>query len=393
MSYILDLEEKIAVLPFFLKHYPAKNRSFLLEAQKIIQQQIQAKIWLQQKKPVLKQAKLVPIFSLQPEIAALNNLVNENIPALKNYLLHAEDYFLTLGVPPCLKQLGWPAISQAAYLTTNQKNPSLLVGSETFLSMWNAWNTKQQTENARNKLTVLLKCLDFPLELTQESSVIQHLLSHFSSELAPDNPFWHSLASEVQIAFPAPLTLTDSLGKQIHQLRYLISLQQTEFIRRQKFGFSDQTKLAYFLRNRNFSLSDSDRLHQKKAQAGLGAYPSGYDGGNFKLLIAFHSEFIINRAGKFQNILDLDNLNGVVNGASFNYANKNDRTHTRLDVKFGKSDPQFRKKILKKNQYKAPTKTSGNFSYTNKTGAYAINGRSSKENSQLLKEHFKKFMR
>lgn len=391
MSYVLDLKKKIAVLPFFLTHYPAKNRDFLLSAQKIIQQQLQAKIWLQQKRPVLRQAKMTSMLSLQPEIVALDALVTENIPLLKKYLVHAEDYLFTLGVPLKLKQLGWPAISQAVYLTTSEDN-YLAVGSPTFLAMWQAWQADTPT-TARQKLMVLLNSLDFPLELTQNPVVIQQLLDRFSPELAPDDPFWHSLAVTVQTAFPAPLRLTDSLGKQVHQLRYLISLQQIEFIRRQKFGFSDQTKLAYFLRNRGFSLSDSDRLHQKKAQAGLGAYPSGYEGGNFKLLIDFHSEFIINSVGKCQNILDLDNLNGVVNGASFNYANKNDATHTRLDVQFGKSDPPFRRKILQKHQYKAPTKTVGKFSYTNKKGAYAINGHSSKENSQLLKEHFKKFMR
>ena len=35
--------------------------------------------------------------------------------------------------------------------------------------------------------------------------------------------------------------------------------------------------------------------------------------------------------------------NGIVNGASFNYANDNDSQHEALDVHYGANDPEFRK--------------------------------------------------
>lgn len=70
---------------------------------------------------------------------------------------------------------------------------------------------------------------------------------------------------------------------------------------------------------------------------------------NYKVTIGFHSEFIIDDKGNFLNEINpdkeiVDNKNGIVNGASFNYAEVNDDIHKQLDVKaVSLFDPQFRK--------------------------------------------------
>ena len=60
---------------------------------------------------------------------------------------------------------------------------------------------------------------------------------------------------------------------------------------------------------------------------------------NIKILLDFHTEFILDQQGRFLNIMDPEGTsqNGLVNGASFNYGDRNRpgnrASHTRYDVK------------------------------------------------------------
>ncbi|CRH93121.1 Protein of uncharacterised function (DUF3114) [Chlamydia trachomatis] len=65
----------------------------------------------------------------------------------------------------------------------------------------------------------------------------------------------------------------------------------------------------------------------------------------------FYSEFILDEAGNFLNEVDAEKIteNGVINGASYNYANENNALHRTLDVKpIRIHDPEFRKNFSKK---------------------------------------------
>ena len=50
---------------------------------------------------------------------------------------------------------------------------------------------------------------------------------------------------------------------------------------------------------------------------------------NFKVLLNFHTEYILDQGGQFLNEVDPNQIseNGIVNGASFNYGLAKGRTH------------------------------------------------------------------
>ncbi len=79
-------------------------------------------------------------------------------------------------------------------------------------------------------------------------------------------------------------------------------------------------------------------------------YPSGASQQvNFKVLLNFHTEYILDQAGHFLNEVDPVEVseNGIVNGASFNYGLAKGRTHKDLDIDPVKAwDPAFRKQVL-----------------------------------------------
>ena len=272
-----------------------------------------------------------------------------------------------------------------------------LAGSDLFIQMWNAWDTGTQFD-AERKLNVLLNIVQVTSTLPNDPKAVADLLSRFDKKLAPDNKFWRDLANEVQKAFPEPNPLSGEFGKQINNLRYVISAQQAQYVRDNFKGATDQEKLAKFLSGcKDYNLWESDRLHQKKGNYGQGGWPDGYDGGNIKIVVGFNTEFILNGTGKFQNVIDPEGAsqNGVVNGASFNYANRNDydsknknnpkSVHGRLDVNIGKVDPNWRRKTIDNNdqQFKPP----GNDDYelNRKDNDYVDNGKLPKEISSETK--------
>ena len=63
------------------------------------------------------------------------------------------------------------------------------------------------------------------------------------------------------------------------------------------------------------------------------------------MLLNFHTEFILDNEGHFLNEIDAEHItqNGIINGASFSYANSGNQRHWELDVNPTKShDPLFR---------------------------------------------------
>ena len=144
-------------------------------------------------------------------------------------------------------------------------------------------------------------------------------------------------------------------GKQLHLFRYVISYQQAKYIVDNYKGRTDEEKLInYIVKEKiwNWTAEESTRLHLKSYNNGE-QYPDGhsYANGGINLKVVtndrFRSEFIINGDGKFLTLLDKDaTQDAMVNCSSFNYARRNDKVHTVLDVdpageKYN-YEPQFR---------------------------------------------------
>lgn len=195
-------------------------------------------------------------------------------------------------------------------------------------------------------------------------------------------------------AFPKK-GLHGEFGKRVNNLRYVISAQQAQYVRDNYEGESDEDKLAQYLKDKDYSLNEPDRYHQKKADNGKGDFPDGYFNGNYKVVMDFNTEFILNSKGQFQNEIDPEGNtpNGVINGASFNYANEKGKTHNRLDANVKNLDPEWRNKMRRSNgNYKSPSTKD----YKRKTGNYsAVDEKSNevvsrKDKSKELKNDFKK---
>ncbi|MBC2292914.1 DUF3114 domain-containing protein [Listeria booriae] len=305
-----------------------------------------------------------------------------------------EEYFVYLNK----KMVG--VSSEKALETANDiYNKVNVVGTEVFLTMWKAWDTRGDEVRAEKKINVFLNTIEVPRSLSNPENnpeEIKKLLERFDKKLAPDNELWSLLATEVQTAFQKPRFLSDGgiLGVRVNNMRYIISSQQAQYIRGTSKVGTDEDKLAAYLKNgeAEYTVGESARLHQKKAKQ----WPDGYGTGNFKVTLGFYTEFILNSEGKFQNELDPEvvgsNENGIVNGASFNYAARNDyesdhpkspdSDHGRLDVIIGNIDPKWRTDMLDNSNggYKAPTKDE----YEDPNGEYVSNGKSSRDNAKNL---------
>lgn len=230
------------------------------------------------------------------------------------------------------------------------------LGSPTFQRLW---KIEKRYSSPKQLLKLVLNLVDFQ-ELTGDVAQIRRLLSCISPELAPDHPFWWDIAEQVDKAFPNnSLAKEGKLARQVHQFRYLISCHQAEYVR-QHFRRGNQTdaeSLASYLKNRTYNLAESARLHNKvMVRDGKTYYPDGRVSYNIKILQKFHTEFIISSSGRFLNEIDPEKMTvaGIVNGASFNYAKRNDKRHWDLDVlPVSLHDPEFRWKARK--GYIAPT--------------------------------------
>lgn len=283
------------------------------------------------------------------------------------------------------------------------------IGDKDFFYFWENSKAASTSDKARLVLQELMDILEMPEELSGEIAQTRKLLNQFSDNLSPNHLFWSELARLVQVAYPGESMTEDNLlSHQVHQFRYVISAYQAQWIREEFPAKSDwQSMLAYlkdkkerrFWRRRfDFDLTESARLHNKAPKHVILGSELPI---NLKILLAFHTEFILDSRGHFANEIDPQGQthNGIINGASFNYANHNDQRHYELDVAaIKRHDPFFRKRILANqgNTFLAPLwikhrrHMDWERSYFNKKGHYARQGRSSYQMVKQLIQRFRK---
>ncbi|MGT2785647.1 DUF3114 domain-containing protein [Streptococcus merionis] len=380
--------------------------------------------------------------------------LNDDYQASYHGFLDAQDRDIWRGLlleqVKILHQLGWskscieqgylsllkvPEIREE-HLSYLQKRlvDSQLFGSLVFQKMWHVGMQQSRMTDAQVLLKIAMQVTGMPDDLSGRLEETQELLRRFDPDLEPGDAFWKHFAQTVQRAFPGQSLAGDGkLNRQIHQFRYLISSQQAQWLRQhfRKDNDTDAQALAKYIRDMDqrdslleklgitnydyyfeYSLTDSSRLHNKIALDRSGKteqviYPDGQVGVNFKILLHFHTEFILDEAGHFLNEVDAERVteNGVLNGASFNYANRNGAQHSSLDVSpVNVHDPKFRKKLArqKKLRYISPNRTQGRrgaksisdweLSYFNPRGYFSQNGKSAAQRVQEAAKAFEKLL-
>ena len=183
----------------------------------------------------------------------------------------------------------------------------MLIGSKAFRNLWEDWQRDYQPLQV---LKLLLAYIGMPEDLSGELEETQHLLSYFDPDLAPHDSFWKDVVKLVDLAFPGDsLSKNASIERQIHQLRYLISSQQAQYVRThyKKPGMTDKEALAVYLRWKPFTMFDQGRLHQKISICdGKAVYPDGIPSVNLKILLYNRIEFILDSQGNFLNEVDVE---------------------------------------------------------------------------------------
>lgn len=368
-----------------------------------------------------------------------NQLINsyqQEIPLFKTLMLYNQDYKklsllqryqikkIILGQIHQLRRLGWTDTTISHHyllhlqLTTNtgqidnnyltwELEQSQLIGSPIFNQLWKGQNQTTNQENAKESLSIFLRILHFPKTIDQFPENTQSFLQYFDPNLRPTDTFWDELSKTVQIAFPdEALSQEDSFAKQIHHVRYLISLQQINWIRTyyQHTGETDAQAFARYLSTLNetdYTLEEPARYHNKVSKKTdetgqiVGLYPDNVIQHNFKILIHFHSEFILSNNGQFLVALDTSQSkeNPIINSASFNYADQNDTRHNQLDIlPIDNQDPYFITTMLANNgnPYLTPSldeqKDKENL-------IFSYDGKSSKQLTKIAIQHFETLLK
>ena len=324
-----------------------------------------------------------------------------------------------------LKQIGWPEISInkgyrpiAENMKTSKQILQLyqevqLFASPIFQKLWHLAMIDADSKQAKRLLQLSMDLINMPLELEGTSRETQALLAKFDQSISPADPFWRTFSLTVQKAFPLDDFVIrsgkENLKRQIHQFRYVISAQQAQWVREnfKKEEMTDGEALAAYFRSDkklSYDIGASARLHNKAfidrtSQPPKIYYPSGkpYQA-NFKVLINFHTEFILDCDGNFLNELDPESMttNGIVNGASFNYGDDdtvaNNHAHTRYDVKAPSVwDPSYRDYVVKNQgkRFVAPKYDRSQIGYLSKQGDYATAGLSVKNQVDIACRQFK----
>lgn len=256
---------------------------------------------------------------------------------------------------------------------------ALTIGSPHFHA---EWTQKRKLLSSKEVLAWFMEVIQMPEDLTEDPLELQRLLASFDPDLAPHDRFWKQVVKLVQQAFPKnTLDQSGLLNRQVHQLRYLISIQQAQYVREhfRESGMTDREALARYLKGRYYTLWDRGRLHQKLSLVeGIRAYPDNQASVNLKVLYHQRVEFILDSQGRFLNILDPEGVSeaGIINGASFNYGGF--CRHKDLDIApIGRHDPRFRRKRLR--GFRSPTKSRWNSddrSFWSSHGPYAQSGQS-----------------
>jgi len=249
---------------------------------------------------------------------------------------------------------------------------------------------------AQDLLRGVMKILLMPSDLSGTCEETAFLLSRMAPACPPHSSFWSSFSRVVQVAFAQdPLASKEGdqlLKRQIHQFRYLLSAYQAQWIREHyaRAGQTDEEALQAYLQETKGIKIDAyaaARLHNKVYvdQDGQLAFPSRAQAQlNFKVLLNFHTEYILDQGGQFLNEVDPYQIseNGIVNGASFNYGLARGHTHKDLDIDPVKPwDPPFRKKVLYQQgvRYLAPKNDRGEQGYWSRKGTFAQGGKSYKQ--------------
>ncbi|HEL2110422.1 TPA: DUF3114 domain-containing protein [Streptococcus suis] len=282
-----------------------------------------------------------------------------------------------------------------------------IFASTSFYKLLKAESWSMTKEKALSLLEQIMEILEAPEEL--HHSHLPDLLGKIDGNCPPHHPFWRLFADLIDKAFPGQeLTEDGKFSKQVHQLRYLISYQQATWVRQHYGqGKSDWQALVAYLASLprwSYRLRESARLHNKQlfSRDERQILPT-----NLKVLIGFHSEFILAQDGQFALIFEeRPSQNGVVNGASFNYARANNKRHYQLDMApVGPHDPPFRKKMIrsKAGTYLSPTRISKHESkfnqsaweqsYFNSQGYFSHKGHSRAALVAILSRRFAKDIR
>ena len=317
-----------------------------------------------------------------------------------------------------LVRLGWRE-SSLAYLEKHLqglKDPQayqeqyqsvFFFASPLFQKMWFQELQNLDEAVAQELLRGVMKILLMPSDLSGTCEETAFLLSRMAPACPPHSPFWSSFSRVVQVAFAQDSLASKEgdqlLKRQIHQFRYLLSAYQAQWIREHyaKTGQTDEEALQAYLQETKGIKIDAyaaARLHNKVYvdQDGQLAFPSRAQAQlNFKVLLNFHTEYILDQDGQFLNEVDPYQIseNGIVNGASFNYGLARGRTHKGLDIDPVKPwDPAFRKKVLYHQgvHYLAPKNDRSIEGYWSRKGTFAQGGKSYK---QQVAKRVRKFLR
>lgn len=279
--------------------------------------------------------------------------------------------------------------------------------SPLFQKMWFQELQNLDEAVAQDLLRGVMKILLMPSDLSGTCEETAFLLSRMAPACPPHSPFWSSFSRVVQVAFAQDSLASKEgdqlLKRQIHQFRYLLSAYQAQWIREHyaKTGQTDEEALQAYLQETKGIKIDAyaaARLHNKVYvdQDGQLAFPSRAQAQlNFKVLLNFHTEYILDQDGQFLNEVDPYQIseNGIVNGASFNYGLARGYTHKDLDIDPVKPwDPPFRKKVLYRQgvRYLAPKNDRSVEGYWSRKGVFAQGGKSYK---QQVAQRVRSFLR
>lgn len=279
--------------------------------------------------------------------------------------------------------------------------------SPLFQKMWFQELQNLDEAVAQDLLRGVMKILLMPSDLSGTCEETAFLLSRMAPACPPHSPFWSSFSRVVQVAFAQDSLASKEgdqlLKRQIHQFRYLLSAYQAQWIREHyaKTGQTDEEALQAYLQETKGIKIDAyaaARLHNKVYvdQDGQLAFPSRAQAQlNFKVLLNFHTEYILDQDGQFLNEVDPYQIseNGIVNGASFNYGLARGRTHKDLDIDPVKAwDPAFRKQVLYRQgvRYLAPKNDRSVEGYWSRKGVFAQGGKSYK---QQVAQRVRSFLR
>lgn len=317
-----------------------------------------------------------------------------------------------------LARLGWREHS-LAYLEKHlqgYKDPQayqeqyqsvFFFASPLFQKMWEKELQNLDEVAAQDLLRGVMKLLLMPCDLSGSCEETTFLLSRIAPDCPPGSDFWKAFSRVVQIAFEKDHLADQSgdqlLKRQVHQLRYLLSSYQAQWIRTHEVraGQTDEEALQAYLQEARATTVDAyaaARLHNKVSVTSDGHlhYPSGASQQvNFKILLNFHTEYILDQDGQFLNEVDPYQIseNGIVNGASFNYGLARGRTHKDLDIDPVKAwDPPFRKQVLYQQgiRYLAPKNDRSVEGYWSRKGVFAQGGKSYK---QQVAQRVRRFLR